>query len=334
MKRCTISDVAKLAGVSPSSVSRYVNDHSAIKAIPAIRIDQAIKDLGYIPNQYAKSLKKGCSNTIGIIIPSLGPYFTSICTALEDFFYQHKYLLFICVTNNDFEKEKHFVDSLLGQRVAGLFIAPSGVNKDYLRGIHEQFQHIVLLDYIDESFPFDTVYGDTIKSSYEIIRYMIEKGHSRFMLILREKNSTNTIHHLEGSARAFKEKSLDINDMIIITNQNYPAQITETLKSAFKSPNPPTAIVAYSPLILENTFFALNMLNKRIPEDVGLAGFTMDDFNNRFHTNIPLVVQQPYEIGIKAADILLRRIKRSGARFVPKKYCIEEKLITTKEPAK
>lgn len=131
MKKVTIKDAAKASGVSGSSVSRYINNPGSINPIPAMNVAKAIRELGYIPNTYAQSLKKGHGNTIGVLVPGLGPFFSSVCTAFSDFFYQHHYLLFICNTGDEPEKERYYVNALLGQRVAGLLIAPSGRNSDF-----------------------------------------------------------------------------------------------------------------------------------------------------------------------------------------------------------
>lgn len=92
--KATIKDVAALANVSPSSVSRYTSNSNSINQKNAFRIKKAIDELQYTPNPFARSLKSGHSNLIGVIIPAMNSYFSQLCRAISDFFYQHDYLVF------------------------------------------------------------------------------------------------------------------------------------------------------------------------------------------------------------------------------------------------
>lgn len=325
MNKVNIKDVAAYAGVSPSSVSRYISNPNSINPIPAMKIEQAIKTLGYIPNTFAQSLKRGHSNTVGFIVPVLGPFYSQICSALSDFFYQHHYLLFICETQDEAEKERYFINSLLGQQVAGLIIAPSGGNDAFLQKINQQFTNIILLDNYNDKLPFDSVYEDNYDSSYRLTKHLLEKGHRHIISLFRSELSTNTKQRMQGASKAFEEMNLDFQNSYIQYIDRNEKNFSQMISSLLTKTPKPTAIIAYSPLYLENTLTAINQLGLVVPQDVELAGYTLDDFSIKYKMDIPSVIQTPYDMGLIAGDMLLKKLRKGGGGL-PKEHCIPMRL--------
>lgn len=326
MKRITVKDVASRAQVSISSVSRYINDPTSINPIPALKIGQAIKELGYIPNTYAQGLKRGNSKTIGVIVPGLGPFFSSVCTALNDFFYQQKYLLYICDTGENIDKERYYVNALLGQQVAGILIALSGRTSEFIAETSKRFPYIVMIDQFAEDCPVDSVYEESCDSSYQLTKYMIDKGHRHFILLFRTKLSTNTPHRLRGTEKALEEAGMDINEMDVHFDISTEEKLYESLRQDLSNTPIRTAVIGYSPLIMENAMIALNRLNKKVPVEIDLAGYVLNDFQSKFGIEVPCIIQNPYELGFCAGDVLLRRIRKTGNTFTPRQYCIDNEL--------
>lgn len=322
-----MKDVARQAGVSVSSVSRYINDPNSINPIPALNIEKAIRELGYIPNTYAQSLKRGGSRTIGVIVPGLGPFFSSVCTALSDFFFQHKYLLYICETGEDTEREQYYIRALVGHQVAGLLIAFSGHAEIQINELNRQFPNVVMFDQHAGQYNIDSVCEDNYNSSYELTKYMISRGHRRFVLLFRTQFSTNTPHRIEGTTKALKEAGLDINDMCVHFDIQTEQQLHERIWESQHLTPRPTAIIGYSPLITENAMIALNRLNIKVPDEIDLAGYTLREFNAKFNFEIPSVIQRPYELGIRAGDVLLRKLRRTGESAPPRHYRLQPEIL-------
>ena len=114
-KRATIKDVAALAGVSISTVSRYLSNPESVKPFAAYKIKDAVNQLGYVPNTFARSLRKGSSRTVGVVVPNLEFFFGKASKAISDYFYGQGYVTFICETDNESDKEKFFIQQLINQ---------------------------------------------------------------------------------------------------------------------------------------------------------------------------------------------------------------------------
>ena len=182
MKNVTIKDVAEVAGVSISTVSRYIKDAQSINSISAVKVGQAIKDLNFVPSTFAQNLKRGHSNTIGVIVPDLTPYFSQVCVALSQFFYQNKYLLIVCDTGYDAAKERFYLRSLLQQRVAGIVIASTEKNDIILSDYTSGFPNMVYFDRDTAHVEYDSIGEDTIEGATNLTLHMLNQGHRNLAL--------------------------------------------------------------------------------------------------------------------------------------------------------
>ena len=111
-KKATIREVAALAGVSISSVSRYLKDPKSIQPLAAYNIKNAIRELQYEPNMFAQNLKRGKSNIVGLVVPHTEYFFSRVCRGVSDYFFERKYVTFICESDNDGAKEKFYVQEI------------------------------------------------------------------------------------------------------------------------------------------------------------------------------------------------------------------------------
>ncbi|MHB1393337.1 MAG: LacI family DNA-binding transcriptional regulator [Clostridia bacterium] len=323
MKRVTIKDVAALSGVSVSSVSRYINVPTSINSIAAVKVQDAIKQLNYAPSPFAQNLRRGYNDNIGIIVPDLGLYFSSVCKALSQFFYQNKYMLFICETGDDPEKERYYINSLVRQRVAGILIASCGKNNDFIKDISSNFKNIITFDRYEPDINIDAIYEDNIRGAYILTKHMLEKGIREFALLYGMEYSVNTKYRLEGTEKALREYGLDINNMFIRKNCTTPQTVYDCVKGYTERHKNKAAIIAYNPLVLEGCVMALNVLNKSIPDDVQLAGFALEDFKAKYKYDIPCLIQNPYYMGMKAGEMMLKKLKKHSDKGEPKNYTIE-----------
>ena len=150
-RKATIREVAQLAEVSVSSVSRYLADPGSVRAYAAYRRRGAIQPLGYEPNTFARGLRQGRGRTVGMVVPDLEFFYAKACRAVGDYFYERGYAVFVCSSDGDPAKEQFCVRQLQSQRVAGLIVSSSGLNPVFLEQQARQGVPLVLLD--GESLP-------------------------------------------------------------------------------------------------------------------------------------------------------------------------------------
>ncbi len=312
MKKVTITDVAQLAQVSVSSVSRYIKDPNSINSISAVKIAKAIKELNYTPNPFAQSLKRGYTNTIGVIVPALGTYFSEVCVSLSQFFYQNKFMLFICNTDDDPEKERYYINSL-SKQCAGLIIATSIDDSDFHNNLLLNYPNII---YIDRKIPgvnATSVHENVLECSNSLTEHAIMQGYEEFLLLFGPTTSFNTGLRVKGSRSAFENKGLNFDDVECYSNMTALNSIEECLKKFIQ--NNTTAkkcIIAYNSFIMESSVLTLRNMNLTVMQDVCIAGYALEGFKAKYHCAPYLMMQQPFDMGMLAGDALLKMLKKKG----------------------
>ncbi len=331
MKNITIKHVAEEAGVSIATVSRYFKNPDSINPISAVRVAHAIKKMNYVPSLFAQNLKRGHSNTIGVLVPDLTPYFSKACVALTNFFFQNKYLLIICDTGYDASKERSYLRSLMQQRVAGLIAVSSGKNENILSEYTHSFTRIVFMDRDVPHERYDSVCENNAESARHLTRYMLEQGHTRLALLFSASEYQYTISRYESAMQAVEDFGFDKDNLFIAMDLTNPDRIFEAIKEFTMREGDRKAILAFNPIITEGATMALNALDIRIGEDVHLAGFTLDDYQSKYRYDIPRIIQRPYDLGLKAGEVMLRQLRKpdSSIRNEPKGYILKNELIHT-----
>ena len=326
MSRVTLKDVARQAGVSPTTVSRYINAPGSIKPLSALRVERALHELDYIPNTFARGLKQGYSNNVGLIVPALTPFYSKICTALGEFFYQYRFLLQICVTHSDPEKEQYYIKSLQGQQVAGFVLVSFGNMYDYVQKLHKTYPNIVMVDHADENLPCDSVLIDNFDSSYRLTKYLLDKGYCRLSISQHPTYfiSPASSLRIQGAKKAYQEVGLDFDENVHLHFLRTDEQddFVECIRTQLGFTPRPDAIIAYSPTHLESYLVALHQLGLHMPDDIILAGYALNDFGAKYQLDIPSVIQDPYDMGLLAGDLLLKRIRKGQNTRTIKKICL------------
>lgn len=313
-KKMTMRDVAKLANVSVSSVSRYLTDPKAIQPRAAYSIKSAIQELNYQPNLLARNLKQNRSNTIGLIVPYVDYTFGTVCSVAGDFFFERKYVVFTCQTDNDPDKERYYVQSLLSQAAAGLIIAPCGMNTTFLRGIARNYSNIVVLDR-REDIGCDIVAMDYEACSYRLARYALEKylcdGVSVFF---GADHSCHTRDSLTGLRRAFQEMGADFSKAKLTYNCHRVEYVLKATHGICKNlvPGKRPVILALGTAFTEYAVIALNQFGGDALQKVDLLGFATQRVADRLNLTIPCVLQDPEDAGVTVCQVLLDKITGQG----------------------
>ena len=331
MEKVTIRDVAQLAGVSISSVSRYLRDPGSINPIAAVAIGDAIKRLNYTPNPFAQNLKRDSSNVIAILIPDLSHvFFAKACRALETLFYQNNYLVMIGDTGEDCEKESFYVESMLKNRVAGMIIAPCGGNTDYMKKIISENRNVMLFDRMIEDAAFNYVCEDNLDAGRQLTQHMIEKGHRDFVIIAGDRRSINTKLRLEGIFQACAAAGITLKEQYIFKDTNdFSAvhRVREIFAQLDADPNAPKCVITCNPKLTDAAVIAASKQMLQVPERFELCGFSIDDPKEIYSIPVCAMRQDPYLVGMKAGEMMLKMIKNKTKSRTPKqvllpmKYC-------------
>ncbi|MDR1250445.1 MAG: LacI family transcriptional regulator [Treponema sp.] len=327
MKPITIKDVARLAQVSISSVSRYLTDPTSIRPAAAISVNKAIMELNYIPNPFAQNLKSESTNIIAVILPDISDHFFSeACKAICNLFYMYNYTVMICDTNGEPEKERHYVDDMARNRCAGIMLVPCGKNTEYLKEVLSRFPRLMLFDRLEPGIPADMVSEDNLRSGYILTRHMLNQGHRRFVVLNGLENSVNMHYRLNGVRKALMEAGLTLEDEYSLVNLRSKVDAAQALERLVKKPGCPRCILACNTHLLEGIVIAASRMKLSVPDEYSLAGFSVDDPRHLFPFPVPAVVQNPAALGTQAGEVMLKRLRGNIKNSAPKIVMLDTKL--------
>jgi LacI family transcriptional regulator len=316
MKKITIEEVAKRAGVSKGTVSAVINAKNTVKPATRDRILEVMKELNFRPKGVARNLKNGSQDqSIGIIIKDLNyPFYTSIATGVKDYAKSRGYSVIVTSSENDHESEKNFSHLFSAKDIKGAIIAP------IVEGTSE-IEHLFKLKMINYPFVLledvkgiqaNVVAIDNIRAIKKAVKYLMENGHSKIIHFAGPPKSSHTQERIEGFRQAFSESTLAFREeMIVSIGSVYEESFGKTLEY-FKDKQRedfPTAIVCFNDQQALGVMTALKNLNIRIPEEISIVG--NDDIYYAKIYPVPLTtIRAPqHEIGEKAAEILIRNIE-------------------------
>src|SRR5919202_3114522 len=218
----TIQDVAAHAGVSAMTVSRVMNNHARVAAETRWRVEQAINDLGYVPNALARGLLKGRTRTMALIVSDISnPFFTLMARGVEDVAQRHGYTVILGNSDESVEKERQYVHSILSHRIDGLLIAPAGYSsRKTLDVLARHGTKFVLVDRQIEGAPADTVVGDNVGGARRLAEHLIGLGHRRIALVNGSREVPTAAERLTGYLQALAAHGLE-PDPTIVLERNY-----------------------------------------------------------------------------------------------------------------
>ena len=308
-KKVTLSDVARAAKVSKSTVSQYLNHrYEYMSDETRSRIEKTIKELGYRPNFLARSLKQKKTATIGVIVANILHRFTTeITRAIEDYCHSHDYHVIVCNTDETPSKEKKYIEMLIAKQVDGLVIIPTGENVDLYTKIAKEHYPVVFLDRKVEQVPVPTVVMDNFHAAYECATHLIGNGHHAISLITAPLSISTRIERVEGFLAALKDHGLEQSEKYI---RNVPIRdIPETVSQLLSMPDPPTALLAGNDLVLMEILRYVMDHHVHVPQDIALAVIDDVSFADFLDPTLTTYKQPAVEMATKAAEILLSKIE-------------------------
>jgi LacI family transcriptional regulator len=311
-KHPTLSEVATRAGVGTTTVSRVINGVEHVEPATLARVEAAIEELGYLPNQAARVLKGHSARTIGFVIPSIADSFFSNCAeVLQSIARSHDYLVIVLTTQNDVNTERDAVNILTQHRVDGFVIAPADSESESLRSLLARLPvPIVALDRPVTGSPVPSVVANNFAGAKHATEHLIQHGYKRIACLTGEMNLYTIRERVRGYCNAIESAGLKT---VLKTSIHDYESAERVIKKMFHSRNPPDAIFTLKNSTTMDTFEALQRLGISIPKTVALLGY--DDFQLAGSVRPAItVVEQPIdELGRVAAQLLFERLLSSNA---------------------
>lgn len=312
----TIKDVAKRAGVAPSTVSRVIADNPRISTETKKRVRKAMKDLGYHPNINARNLAVRSSQSIGVIMPSSAdvalqnPFFPEVLRGIGSYLHDVEYSLYVS-TGGDEETTYEEVQRMVnGNRVDGIILLYSRMNDPIQNFLMEKkFPFVIVGKPSENESEITYVDNNNIQASKDLTNHLIELGHQHIAFIGGSKELTVTVDRLTGYQSAIKEAALPLPDEYMVHTAFLKSGGREAVEKLFNLDTPPTGLVVADDLMTLGVINALEELGIECPKDVSITSF-----NNLYLSEIttpPLTTVdiQIYNLGVQSARCLLELTK-------------------------
>lgn len=309
----TLLDVARKAGVSPSTVSRILNGTARVSDDKRLAVLAAIEQMHFAPNQMAQGLKKGRSMTVGIVVQDISsPFFDETLRGVDDGLKGTGYASVIVSGHWNAEEEADRIRLLLARKVDGIILLSGRISDDtVLRFANQRPIVSTGRDIHTRSaigYKLDNEYG-----AYLAVRHLIELGHRRIAFVAGPANNIDAAERLTGYTRALTEANIAVEPQLIADGDFHEASGMLATNRLFDTGQQFTAIFAANDLSAYGARLCLYRKGIRVPDDISLVGF--DDLPGSAYTTPPLTtIRQPlYEIGRVATESLLRLINGGGA---------------------
>jgi len=326
----TIKDIAKLLGLSKSTVSRALKDHPDSSRTTIDAVKKVAESLHYKPNMVASSLRHKKSKVIGLIVPQISYFFfPSVIHGIEEIVRSKGYNLLILQSNESYEREVENLDILIANNVEGILVSVSRKTKnfDHFQNIIRMGMPIVFFDRVVKDLDIDIVLVDDITASYNAVKHLLETGRRRIAICTGNLNLLISTNRLQGYKMAQQEKGLPINEELIITCESPEEAEQETLR-LLEMENPPDSIFAISDLTMTGVMRGIHKKNLQVPKDISVIGFCEEPFRGMYNPPLSAIEPMGFEIGRKSAEILFEHIvKEPYARMEPQVIYIDGKLI-------
>ena len=307
----TLRDVARKAQVSVSTVSRVINLEPLVKRDTRQKVEAAIDELGYRPNRVAQRLRSinTKNKLIGLVLPDIqNPFYVDVVRGVEEAAYQQKFAVMIGNFDQSEEKEKIFLEVLQSESIDGLIVAPYRNRDQHIRKVIENGYPVVCIDRGLVGIDVDVIKVNNEAGAFAAIDYLIGLGHTRIAHITGHPTIPTTNERIAGYEKAMLQSDLPVDPALVRSSDSSYQSGADLMSELLAIAAPPTAVFTANNLL---TLGALKTIHERglnVPNDISIVGF--DDMYWSMSLNPPLtaVRQSGYEIGSRAAEVLLQKI--------------------------
>jgi len=330
MKRqVTIKDIANKLGVSTSTVSRALKDHPDISVKTREAVKELAKILGYKPNMIALNLKHSRTNTIGVLVPEVEHYFFStILNGIEEVAYKDNYSVMVFQSKESYMREVLIAQNFLTNRVDGVLASFSKNTHDFshFKQIVDNEIPLVFFDRERGEVHADSVIVDDYTGAYNAVKHLITKGSKRIAFYSAPQHLEIGKNRLEGYKNALEDSGITYDPDLVYACDTFDEAI-KISRSVLKKQDRPDAIFAVNDLTAIGAMKVAKKLGLNIPEDMRIVGFENSRSSRICEPELTTVDQFGYELGKKATQLLINRIKSNDFSYTPERHTLKTELI-------
>lgn len=320
----TIYEVAEMAGVSLATVSRVLNDSGKVTEKTRLKVEAAMKKLGYRPNLMAQSLASNRSNSVGILVPELhGPFFGEMLSSIEQELRKEGKHVIITAGHSDSEREMEGIEFLASRGCDALILFVFAITNERIKALWESTMPVVVIGRLVPGMEDDCVSLDNETGGYIATKSLIDSGHSRLACITGPLWKNDGQERLAGYKRALQEYGLDFNEQLVVEGDYEELSGREGMQQLLQKDIPFTGLICANDVMAAGAIATAREQGMTIPDDLSVVGFDNVLFTRYMHPKLSTIDYPINVMGQMAARCVLRDIygKASDSiqcRFEPK----------------
>ncbi|NMB01918.1 MAG: LacI family transcriptional regulator [Firmicutes bacterium] len=302
-----IKKVARLAEVSPTTVSRVLNNSANVSDATREKVLRAIEESGYRPNQIARGLRLGRFRSVGLIVPDISnAFFATIAQAIEDELQKANYNLFLCNTREDGREERKYIKALLDKFVDGIIFVSGGFDENL--DLFKDEIPVVAIDRRPNLEGVNFITSCNYEGGYMATKHLIANGCRRIMMIRDERDVDPMVARFEGYAQCLSDYNIEFVEELVV---RLPVERQAVREYLLKYGNKLNfdGIFAGNDVLAIAAAQTLLRLGYQIPEQVQVVGFDNITESEYYNPGITTISQQTEELGRRSAQLLLELIK-------------------------
>ncbi|MGM0502384.1 MAG: LacI family DNA-binding transcriptional regulator [Bacillota bacterium] len=308
----TIKDIAEKAEVSPTTVSRVLNDKPDVSDETKQKIEEVINELNYNPNGIARGLVLNKTHTLGLVIPDISnPFFPEVAKGIEDKAKEAGYSVIFCNTDNHTQGEKEAIELMKSKQVDGMIVSLA-INEENKKELAELAAENFPVVQIDRKIPgagFPAVVIDNQAASYKATQHLINLGHEKIAHISGNLKVKPAQDRLAGFKEALENNGLESTKEWIREGDYSSQSGYEEMKQLLQLVERPTAVFIANDLMALGAYEAVFEQGLKIPEDISIVGYDDIEVSSVIRPALTTVSQPEYKLGVEAAELLINSLE-------------------------
>ena len=328
-KRASITDLARQLNISVSTVSRALNGHPNISEATTKRVTTLAKTIGYQPNHMAAGLRRGRSKMLGVVVPHIdGNFFSQVVKGIEAAASKAGYHVLICQSNEDVVHERENLEMLMNAQVDGILVSLSRTTREFrhFEKVRKRDIPLVFFDRILDGYDVNAVVIDDRAGGYRATRHLLDQGYRRIAHFAGPQHLNIYKNRRQGYEDALREYSLPIEEELIFLCDMKMEDGVQGMLQMLALPQPPDAVFSASDFTAAGILQALEEKKIRVPEDIGLVGFSNELFSQLTSPKLTSIDQHCEVIGRSATRLLLQIMEEQTHASAPQHIVLQPEL--------
>lgn len=318
----TLKDIARALNLSVSTVSKALKDSYEISVETKKVVQEYAQSHHYRPNPMAQSLKGGNSRTIAVLVTTIdNNFYSQIINGIESIAYDHGYTVIVSQSHESYERETTNVNDFDVRSVGGVLVSVSTETNDisHFRQLQERGTPVVYFDRVPpEHTSLHCIKADNFQGAYDATAHLIRSGYRRIAHITSPPHISITIERLNGYKKALEDFGIAHDENLVkycAHGGKVLQEMDDALNELFSMEKKPDALFTASDRITTRALIVLNRRGLKIPDDVGIIGFTNTDLAEALNPPLTCVQQPAFEIGVAATELLIKLMENRNREF-------------------